>query len=370
MENNTKRPSTHPRDMKARIYRAVLCATDQEIHDGMSFYPGAYGLCKMFAAMFLRRMPWLTISHVAGIYAALSPMNGWEENVANMLDVLRWQSIGGVSHELPRVNTPNPNLQKALKIAAGAEPLSVLRGAKVSAFYRGISNPEDRTPIPVDRHLLALACGVAPNKNELSSMASDRELWKKVESAYVSVGARESYSGVALGNRIASIAWFVQRRVLRGQTLLLQPSSVICCQRPMHVYSTVGKYVCGVCGVSHAASTVNALPPATIDGYAVSLNKGNNRRIIKLGRQHEYANSAGWQYLSRYIVMRELNRRLTSDEHTHHKDLDKTHDSLDGRNYQLLLAESHGRYHRYLADLAGYRDDLGRFTEHVEPITL
>lgn len=53
-----------------------------------------------------------------------------------------------------------------------------------------------------------------------------------------------------------------------------------------------------------------------------------------------------------------------------HVDHDKLNDPVDGSNYQLLLAETHGRHHRYIADLAGYRDSLGRFTEHVEPIPL
>lgn len=233
-------PSTRPRDMRARIWRAILSATDQEIRDGLDFYNGAYGLCRMFAGMFVDRMPWLTISHVAGVYAALSPMNGWEENVSNVLTVLRWvcqnNRADTVTPALPQVNTPHPNRDKAIRIAQGEHPLSVLRGYKVRAFYCATSNPDDRAPIPVDRHLLTLACGVTPTKNGLSRMASDRTLWSKVEAAYRYVGDREkeTHGGLSLGNRVASIAWFVQRRALRGQQLLLQPSAYVCCQKPMH----------------------------------------------------------------------------------------------------------------------------------------
>lgn len=363
-------PSTHPRDMRARIWRAILSATDQEIRDGLDFYNGAYGLCRMFAGMFVDRMPWLTISHVAGVYAALSPMNGWEENVSNVLDVLRWQSVGGgvggIPYDLPRVNTPNPNLQKALKIAAGAEPLDVLRGDKVRAFYRGVSNPDDRVPIPVDRHLLTLACGVTPTKNGLSRMASDRILWSKVEAAYRYVGDREkeTHGGLSLGNRVASIAWFVQRRALRGQQLLLQPSAYVCCQKPMHANGGRQRRVCAVCGKSVSYSAL--LPRQTIDGFKVS--HLGDRKIVHIGKSHPYANSGGWQYVSRYNVMKELGRRLTTDEHVDHVNLNKQDERLE--NYQLLLAESHGQRHTYIAELAGWRGVDGRFVEHEESVAL
>lgn len=366
--------SRHPRDMRARIWRAILCASDQEIRDGLDFYPGAHGLCKLFALMFARDLPHLTVEHVAGIYAALSPMNGWDTNVSNVLDVLRWVVAGGVPLELPRVNTPNPNLQKALKIAQGADSLSILRGEKVRAFYRGIANPDDRTPIPVDRHLLTLACGSVTNKNELSRMASDHELWEKVWQAYADIGQREIYGGEPLGNRIASIAWFVQRRRSRnGQVPIFAPSSFICCQRPTHSQGAKRR-LCSVCG----KSTSKIAPEVRFDKHDATFGRldsfrisyHHTRRIIHCGKGHPYANQWGWQYFSRYVVMKELGRRIGKDEHVHHVNLDKSCDTLDGSNYRLLLAETHGKYHRYLADLAGYRDDLGRFMEHNEPIIL
>jgi hypothetical protein len=361
--------NTHPRDMRARIWRAVLSATDQEIRDGLDFYPGAYGLCRMFASVFHHTIPHLTSSHVAGIYAALSPMNGWDTNVANVVDVLRWGSQGsgscGIPYILPQVNTPNPNLQKALRIVQGEMPLDVLRGSKVRAFYRGISEPDDTTPIAVDRHLLTLACRVdhlpSTRKSTLSRMASDKDLYAKVEAAYTYIGNREG-----LGNRIASICWFVQRRVIQGQCLILQPSSIVCCGRPMHVKSREKRYTCGVCHRSVSFSTL--IPRHILDGF--NLSYLNNRRTIHLGVGHPYANSGGWQYVNRYVVMKELGRRIGTDEHAHHIDHNKLNDVRDGSNYQLLLAETHGRHHRYVADLAGYRDAKGRFMEHVETIAL
>lgn len=39
--------------LRRNIWRGVLCATDQEIHEGLSFYPGAHGLCRLFASIFI-----------------------------------------------------------------------------------------------------------------------------------------------------------------------------------------------------------------------------------------------------------------------------------------------------------------------------
>lgn len=191
--------------MSARIMRAVSCASDTEIREGMEFYHGAHGLCRAFARIGTYRT---SVRQAAGIYAALSPMNGWEQNVGNMLDVLR-------DGDYAQVNTSEPNRIKAVRIALGADPLEVLRGRKVRAFFAAIADPENLTPIPVDRHLICLALGEKLGKNELSRAAGNARLYAEVERAYAQLGEREG-----IGNRLASIAWFVQRRMRAGQSTM------------------------------------------------------------------------------------------------------------------------------------------------------
>jgi hypothetical protein len=112
-------------------------------------------------------------------------MNTWGTNVANVLDVLRkgWES---------RVNTTHVNHWKAMAIYHGANPLDVLRGRKVRAFYSAIAEPDNTLPVPVDRHLVCLALGVKISSNrELSAYVGDRALYAKIEKAYVDLGKRE-----------------------------------------------------------------------------------------------------------------------------------------------------------------------------------
>lgn len=366
--------------MRARIWAAVLCATDQEIRDGLDFYPGAHGLCRLFAATFRT-----SVECAAGVYAALSPMNGWDTNVANTAEVLRWV-YSGQRTELPKVNTSRVNRDKAVAIArAVAHPLEILRGRKVRTFYDGIANPEDTNPVPVDRHLIALALGRIPGKHELSRLVSDTSLYSRIESAYSDIGQREG-----LGNRIASIAWFVQRRILRtGQTPMLQPSRFVCCGRPMQ---SQGKHrrLCSACGRSTAKSPTTPtlwLPGGPWPGPLAADSRGRVR--IHLGRSltpvhgwrqtsirqpqprslnrlsvwvHPAANSGGWTWLPRFIVWRETGHVLRSDEHVHHEcDHDDALRCTNPDHFRVVTPEFHGRLHAYAMLLYRLRDVRGRW---------
>lgn len=346
--------SLSARTLRANIWRGVLSASDQEIRDGMDFYPGAHGLCRMFAKIFN-----VTVSQVAGIYAALSPMNGWDTNVANVLDVLRlgWHST---------VNTSRVNHWKALAILHGADPEHTLGRSKVLAFYRAIADPSDLAPIPVDRHLICLAIGRKITSNqELRSFASNRALISSIHDAYAHLGAREG-----IGNRLASIAWFVQRRVRSSQLPIPLQSQYLCCSVPMMAHGPE-RFRCRVCRRTRSRFALQndlrprarKVPRSYVDGYPVHLDSRGRKRIY-LGVSHPLANSGGWQYLSRYLVAKELGHALRSDEHVHHRNLDRSSDPVDCSNYELVNPVYHGRLHASAITLAGYRDDLGRFMPH------
>lgn len=357
------------RTMRLNIWRALLCASDTEITEGMSFYEGAHGLCELIAATYK-----VSVSQAAGIYAALSPLNTWDTNVANVFDILRDGSSA-------TVNTPHANKRKALQIAEGADPLDILKGNKVRAFYRAIADLSVRDAVPVDRHLVCLALGTKITANKhLSRIIGLPSLYSQVERAYLELGEREG-----IGNRLASIAWFVQRRVESGQQLLPHPDSPFCCGRSMNLLgNSPRRYRCPAC--KHTCTPLNDIASRRtskkfrkvidrVDGYDVCWAAGSNRaigirsrKIIYLGVNHQFANSGGWQYLSRYLVMRETGQLLRSDEHVDHINQDKLDDRLD--NFRVMLAESHGRHHVYLAELAGGRGPDGRFQVYTRPIDL
>lgn len=85
----------------------------------------------------------------AGVIAALSPQTSWEQNLVNA-----WRLYeGGDPRGL------GANLLKALRCYAGEEPLDVLGGPKVRAFFRCIAEPETDA-VCVDRHAWDVAVGM------------------------------------------------------------------------------------------------------------------------------------------------------------------------------------------------------------------
>ena len=134
----------------------------------------------------------------------------------------------------------------------------------------------------------------------------------------------------------------------------------ICCTRVMHGHGSVKGRIrrrCPVCGrtaIDHPLRTRGRVWVA--DG----------RRRIQLGLGHIHANSGGWQYYSRYIISTCLGRVLLTEEHVHHKDLDRLNDNPS--NLELRLASNHGKYHRHLAILTEFRQ--GKLFELSTPISL
>jgi len=81
-----------------------------------------------------------TLATAAGVIAALSPRIQWAANV------------NGADHVLGGGNTGpgfNRNVEKACRIRDGENPLAVLRGPKVTAFYRAIMGNKDATVVDV-----------------------------------------------------------------------------------------------------------------------------------------------------------------------------------------------------------------------------
>lgn len=128
------------------------------------------------------------------------------------------------------------------------------------------------------------------------------------------------------------------------------------------------RFICSLC---RRTQTANPLTPPTlfyVDSYPVRADSRGRHRI-HLGKfagiTHPYANSGGWQYLSRYLVMRDLDRKLRSDEHVHHLSQDRSDDRID--NYELLAASYHGRLHGLATVIGRPRSSDGKFIELDRP---
>lgn len=119
----------------------------------------------------------------AGIIAALSPMNGWTNNVrkARLLVSLRGRIT--VVKGQPNGIGLGANVAKAIAIYNGADPLNVLNGDKVTAFYRTIVEPTGDIDPVIDRHAFDIAVGEQTSDKRRGAL-SRKGVYQEFAAAY------------------------------------------------------------------------------------------------------------------------------------------------------------------------------------------
>lgn len=135
-----------------QILAVFFSANDSELLAGSRFYPDALAYC-----LRLSRLYGCTVDCAAGVIAALSPNNHWRRNQHDANALIRAFCLGGhADANNVKVATYNANKIKALNVLSGAEPLSVLGGLKVRAFYDCIIGGDS---VCVDGHAYAIWTG-------------------------------------------------------------------------------------------------------------------------------------------------------------------------------------------------------------------
>jgi hypothetical protein len=143
--------------INSNLIRCYDRAAESDRTEGLAWYQSAHDLCVTFGAKYS-----LPTSAVCGILAALSPGRQWNANVADTQTFLDEWSHGARGKKLPLVGTYGwRNIVKASKIAAGRDPLAVLGGLKVRAFFACVLDPSDSAEVCIDRHAKSAAIGRA-----------------------------------------------------------------------------------------------------------------------------------------------------------------------------------------------------------------
>jgi hypothetical protein len=133
----------------AQLARNILSvyarATAEERAEGLNWYRHAHGIACDIASRV-----GCTVQGAAGILAALSPSVAWETNVTDAYRL--------AADEPGAFSTYGPNVRKARAIRDGANPLDILGGPKVRAFYACILEPDSaHGTVCVDRHAVSVA---------------------------------------------------------------------------------------------------------------------------------------------------------------------------------------------------------------------
>lgn len=125
------------RHMRDRLVRVYEDATGSIRDAGRVWYPNAEGVIANLAAEFQLGRP-----TVAAVVAVLSPRQRWRKNVEAaraILDGEPWR-VGRVL---------DANVDKALALAAGAAPLDIVSGDKVTAFWANLNGSREAVTVDV-----------------------------------------------------------------------------------------------------------------------------------------------------------------------------------------------------------------------------
>lgn len=179
------------------------------VYEGASAYALRTGLAWYLTAHnFARVMGGGRAQHIArnaGIIAALSPLNGWENNKRKAAQVVSMRGNITVVKGQPNGIGIGNNVRKAVAIYRGVEPLDVLSGDKVRAFYRTILDPMGDIDPVIDRHAFDIAVGERTN-DERRGALSRKGVYEDFANVYRQA-AREAGIGSAQMQAVTWIAW-------------------------------------------------------------------------------------------------------------------------------------------------------------------
>lgn len=187
----TDSPST------ANVLAVYNRATADNLRWGMAWYPAAHR-----EALRMGGGRAYHLERNAGIIAALSPMNGWNNNLVKARLLVSLRGKVSVAKGQPNGIGLGANVAKAIAIYNGADPLDILNGDKVTAFYRTIVDPTgDINPV-IDRHAFDIAVGEKTN-DKRRGILSRKGVYLEFAHVY-----REAAKAAGIGSaQMQAITW-------------------------------------------------------------------------------------------------------------------------------------------------------------------
>jgi len=184
---------------KDNILKVYGLAAEEEVEEGKVWYLEARKFCERAAFQHYYYVGATESSYLAGALAALSPCLPWEANKAALLELL----IEGTAYRQSEAN-----VFKAKRILAGEDPLCVLGGLKVRAFYTCIVD-SGASQVCVDRHAKSICFGCHLSEKELKQWEGD--YYYDFENAYQRAAKELGITGYQL----QASTWLAWRRLKR-----------------------------------------------------------------------------------------------------------------------------------------------------------
>lgn len=189
----------------ANILAVYNMATADDMREGLAWYNTAHMWCVVSAGS---HRPHL-IRRNAGIVAALSPMNAWGNNKRKAAQLISKRGRVVVAKGKPNGIGLGANVAKAIAIYNGADPLDVLGGDKVRAFYQTILDPQSQDVDPViDRHAFDIAVGERTD-DKRRGILSRKGVYQDFANAY-----REAAKVAGIGSaQMQAVTWIAWRNI-------------------------------------------------------------------------------------------------------------------------------------------------------------
>ena len=186
---------------QANIKREWHKATAEDLEQGLAWYGIANDFARAFAASDV-----ITREQAAGVIAAMSPMMSWGTNIHVARRLITRYLLGEA--EPTEGFGLKRNVAKAWRILRGEDPLNVLSGDKVRAFYSNIIG--DPTAVTVDRWAARAARG---NPDDAGTVTK-RE-YREIADAYRAAAADLDISA----RDLQAAVWVAYRRQHARATL-------------------------------------------------------------------------------------------------------------------------------------------------------
>lgn len=187
-------------DYAHNIIGAYRRATRQQLKDGLTWYNAARTFAVELAETYQ-----LTVEQAVGVLAVMSPGVSWTMQLKYTAAFMTHIQNGGTPSDAPGPFT-GENKRKAARIMYGEEPTAVLKGVKVTAFYRNILG--DHSGVTVDRHALRVAIGQDLTPDECKPWLRPSCPGRREVVAAYHLAARYLKVDVALGQ---AVTWVVYR---------------------------------------------------------------------------------------------------------------------------------------------------------------
>lgn len=179
------------------VYRR---STADDMAEGMMWYRAAH----KWAVDHTHGRPHLAMRN-AGIVAALSPMNEWKNNKRKAEELISKRGRIVFGEDGSNGIGLGANVRKAIDIYNGADPLDVLKGDKVRAFYRTILDPFGDIDPVIDRHAFDIAVGRRTD-DRTRSMLQRKGVYETFATIYREA-ARQADIGAAEMQATTWVAW-------------------------------------------------------------------------------------------------------------------------------------------------------------------